>query len=356
VSNGIYFDGRSARRHDVRVVLVGETLEIRGATGGPLARWPVAELTAVAEGGEGRLRIQRRDGDEARLILDDAGLADRLANLAPDLRPGPRRRRTVGFHFILVVLLVAVFGTAVYYGVPALSRPLARIVPLSWEEKLGRIAMRSILGEAKPCHSPQGDRALDALANRLTAVMTLPYPVDIAIVDMARENAFAAPGGHVVVGAKLIAAMESPDELAGVLAHELGHVEARHPIAGAIRILGLSLLFDMMVGGETGIADNIAKGAGLLLALSYSRDDERAADRTAVETLRRVGIRADGLRQFFERLAKTHGAGAGILAWINTHPSFSERIDKSTVAPNRNLPPALPPAAWTALKTICDGN
>ena len=68
--------------------------------------------------------------------------------------------------------------------------------------------------------------------------------------------------------------LESPEELAGILAHEMGHVIERHPLAGAIRITGISVLLDLVVGGDSDIVDALVQLGGTLIAFSYNREDE----------------------------------------------------------------------------------
>jgi predicted Zn-dependent protease len=134
-----------------------------------------------------------------------------------------------------------------------------------------------------------------------------------------------------------------------VLAHELAHAIEHHPTRHLVRALGLSLVFDLLVGN----GGTLRSAGEMVLALSYSRDLEREADDRALELLAGAGIPADGFARFFERLERIEGSGYGVPAWLRTHPPSAERAARSRVAPGAAARPALEPAAWEALKRIC---
>ena len=178
---------------------------------------------------------------------------------------------------------------------------------------------------------------------------------------MDLKNAFAAPGGFIVIGQKLIAEMESPDEFAGVLAHEMAHIAERHPISRLIHIFGIGILFELMVGGDAAVVEALLEGTSLLLFLSHSRDDEREADKIARESLIRAGYSTGGLTSFFVRMQSAYGSDKrGALGqmstWLSTHPSFAERIASSRNQNDDGAKPALSDAEWFELKSICDNN
>ncbi len=115
----------------------------------------------------------------------------------------------------------------------------------------------------------------------------------------------------------LIAKADSPDEVAGVLAHEMGHGIEMHPETALVRALGLSAAAELMLGGSGGTLANI----GIVLAqLSYTRDAERNADRHALEILKGAGVSAQGLAEFFTRVTKLEEDEIGI-ATAYRHPA-----------------------------------
>ena len=119
------------------------------------------------------------------------------------------------------------------------------------------------------------------------------------MIDWALVNAFATPGGQIIMTRGLVQKAGSPDEVAGVLAHEIGHTIELHPEAGLVRAMGLSAAAQLVFAGTHGTATNI----GLLLTqLRYTRVAEREADGHAVRILKQAGISAKGFGDFFERL------------------------------------------------------
>lgn len=361
MSDGVYYDGKSAKRNPVRVSIVGTDLEIRDEENNVLARWPFADLQATVEGTKtGALRIIHIAIEDAVLIATNAELVGRIRTFLPTK---PRKQYTHGFsarHVAAVLAVTVLAGALIYFTLPKLAQPIAALVPLEWEQSLGERVLASIPGTENSCHGPAGVEALSNLTARLGAVMELPYPVKVSVAQLELENAFATPGGFIVIGNSLLVEMESPNELAGVLAHEMAHIAERHPMSRAVRVMGLSLIFEMLVGGDSGLTDTLAQGAGILLMFSHSRDDERMADDISLDALKQAEIQTDGLAAFFDRLEKKYahlenGSLGAVMAWLRTHPSFAERRQSAAVKPSATkLQAAMSDQEWTALKSICD--
>jgi beta-barrel assembly-enhancing protease len=170
-------------------------------------------------------------------------------------------------------------------------------------------------------------------------------------------NAFAVPGDRIIITRELIVAATSPDEVAGVLAHEMGHVVHRDSEAQMVRVTGLQVLLSIATGSNGGgTASNMA---GLAAILQYSREAERAADAFALATLTKAQIDPMGIKRFFEMVLKMEGEqGSGTLARIgnmfSTHPGTEERISNIVPLPAGVTPkPPLTTEQWEALKNIC---
>ena len=146
---------------------------------------------------------------------------------------------------------------------------------------------------------------------------------------------------------------ESPDEIAGVLAHEIGHVIYAHPTQAIFRTTAVSLLISAMIGDFTG-GVLIAGIAEWVLNSAYSRDAEREADQFAIERLNAVGIDGNGLARFFERLLTEYEEDRDnpVLQLMSTHPPTKERMEFIR-AQSRATGSAMTPAAWKDLKNTC---
>ena len=154
------------------------------------------------------------------------------------------------------------------------------------------------------------------------------------IVNSDVVNAFAVPGGHVYVNRGLVERTDNLSELAGVLAHEIGHVEHRH---GAEQMeqqqrasLGINLAY-ILLGRQPGQAEATAvNAAGSLYFARHSREAENEADASAIPLLVSAGINPSGLATFFEELlAMQRSSPSAIEQWFSTHPTTQERIDNT---------------------------
>ena len=348
---GSYNDGQTAARHSVTVIPEAGGLRIDDENGERLELWPYAELRLVDEALAGRpVRLKCGEGGKARLTVPSHRLLTELIPLAPQLRRGRTRvgvLRTLGLGLAGIALVVGV----VWVVLPQAARMAALWIPVSWEEALGEHAMDQmigffeLLGDKKPefCARPAGRAALDRLSVRLAGGTDSPYDFRIFVLDLKIPNAFALPGGSVVLFNGLIKEAKTPEEVAGVLAHEMGHVAHRHGTQILLRNMGLDILFDLMLGGM---------GGGSIVSFSYSREAEMEADTAALELLRKTGIRAGGLAAFFKRLGESQGDMTGSLQLLSTHPSHESRarlFENAAVTGG----PGMGAADWTALKAIC---
>lgn len=181
---------------------------------------------------------------------------------------------------------------------------------------------------------------VQAVVDRLLAVMPpQPFPVRVTVVEHPALNAFASPGGRVTVFTGLIAQLESEDELASVLAHELAHVSERHVAQGIERsqYLSVGTLVGMLAGVLLGAGGNAESGKALMfgaaagassLAFKYSRENEHAADQLGFATLVDVGFDPEAMPRAFARMRRLQwlGGGGNVPSYLSTHPALEERI------------------------------
>ncbi|WP_026870778.1 M48 family metallopeptidase [Inquilinus limosus] len=343
--SGRYSDGRTARITPVRATVAADRLVIAGEDGTILAEWPLGSLD-LAGRAAAPVRLRSEEGGDARLTLDDPAALPGLRAAGARLGgPEAGSGRTILFW---TLGLAAVIG-AVLLLLPQLSASIATLVPIEDEASLGDTVADSIeamLRHPDACNGAEGRAAVDALARRLLAGQQSPYRFRVEVLDSDVPNALAAPGGRILVFRGLIDRMEDPDEFAGVLAHEMGHVLHRHGLQGIIRQQGLSILA-MLTGGSD--LSRLGQAGSELVALSYSRSFEREADETALRLLAGAGLRRDGLSTLFHRLAEDAGGGPAFLA---THPPLEERALLDT--PDTAGASAMSDAEWRAVREMCD--
>lgn len=359
----ILYDGQSAARQVVTVELPADrpVLDIRRA-GAPGLVWPLDRLRRVEGGGDGLVLTLAETGTahdaraEARLVLTDRDLIGRIRAAAPaldrrDVTPGTARRVILSLGAAAAAVVFLLFGF-----LPFVSDRLAESLPLETEQRFGRAVVAQIEGllggeegEGLMCDLPAGEAALARLTARLTDGQGLAYPVRIRVLDHAMVNAFAAPGGQVVLLRGLLDEAETPDEVAGVIAHEIGHVEARDPTRLAFRAAGSAGILSLILGDVTGGAF-VAFAGEYLLSASYTREAEAAADVFAHRLLDRAVVSAAGLADFFDRI---DGMDGDLPDYLSTHPASAGRAQAARDADGGPAGPALDGDDWQALRAIC---
>ncbi|MEH3144896.1 MAG: M48 family metallopeptidase [Methylobacterium frigidaeris] len=353
-AEGRYFDGTSARPHPVSLRLDDR---FRVAGHGVSRDWNPLDLRA----GDSVPPLMRVGPAEAaeRVEFADAALAAALAQRCPALH----RREEEGGVLRLVlwslaagasILLVAIVG------VPHLARVLAPLVPDAVEARLGATVepqVLRLLGNPPACDDPAGRAALDHLVGRLAgagrAEGSLPADLAVGVRRHGVANALALPGARVILLSDLITRATTADEVAAILAHELGHVSVRDPTRSLIRSSGTSFLLSLVLGDLTGSTLVVAVGEAILSA-GYSRDAERAADSYAVDLMARAGGNGSALADILERIDGDDG-GRGGLDLLRSHPFTRERAAaiRAQAGPDASGRRILPPEQWTALKGIC---
>jgi predicted Zn-dependent protease len=305
------------------------------------------------------LLSHKPDGLET-LFIADPGFSRLLLARAPALSAGHQRWLGLRPGLAVVAVVAVIAGTVSYLDLHP-SQAVARVMPQPTREALGRNVVASLASNRKPCETPAGRTALDRLTQRLTAAATdRPTAVRVILLDWPLVNAFAAPGGQIILTRGLVQQARSPDEVAGVMAHELGHVLELHPETSLVRAMGLAAAAQLVFAGSSGTVSNI----GLLLTqLRYTRVAEREADAHALRILKNAGISAKGLGDFFERLeqrrpapqktSSTYGKRLSDLELIRTHPLTAERVAAVRAQPAYPATVALADDDWRALREAC---
>lgn len=369
---GTFFDGESAQKHIVSMELSADRLSlvIRGDTLPEPLYWRLTELRALSDdnASQGRLVLTRllptedeAPRDPARLTIDDAELAEAIRRSRPnlekrDLHPGTRKRiiRNLAMAVAAVVIMLFVI-------LPAMANTLARIIPLEREIAFGKTVtaqMERYLGAdrlgALHCSNADGLAALDQMAARLTDGQDLGYDIQLTVFDHGMVNAFAAPGGQVVILRGLIDEAKTADQVAGVLAHEIGHVVHRDATRNALRATGSAGLLSMVLGDFTGGALLVIVGEQLINS-SYSREAERQADEFALETLGSSGVSSHGLAAFFDAI-DDDGEGNFIPPYLASHPVTGGRakIARAFAEKQSDTTPVITEAEWAALQNVCE--
>jgi predicted Zn-dependent protease len=359
--NGYYLDGRSPRRHEVTVTLTPEGIHIRRQDGSTL--WWVYDAIRPAKSyrwGEPVLLENKHTLGEA-VIIPESGFLAALRQFAPGHAPAvPAAARLATRWPALALSLgaIALLGGGLYaWGIPALARQAAARVPPEWEERLGDAALEQLAPPETRCGGGAQQQVLEQIGEKLMATAPASaFHLRLLIVDHPMANAFAVPGGRIVVFRGLLERTTRSEELAGVLAHEIQHVLLRHPLQAVLRQLSLQALAAVLAGDSSGIASALGT-AGTLGSMRYQRGDEEAADREAVQMLQAARIDPAGLIEMFEKLEEAHGEAPAALEYLSTHPLTRARIaelENLTANAPQTPVPLLPAVDWSIMRQACD--
>ncbi len=327
-----YYDGNSSRRR-----------------AGALTITDAGDLIVDGDDFEERLvyrdvRIPNRVADTPRFIhLPDGAVCevrdnDALDELGARLRrddPEPRRDRfwrlvhrldsTWRGAAAALAVVAAVLYSFTRWGAPAMASLVVATTPQEAEALLGQNGLNLLRQlEVLDTSELEPNRRNDLLAafEEMKRAAGVEH-ADLQFYSLGAPNAFALPGGTVVLTDELVELAEHDEEIIAVLAHELGHVEGRHVLRSMAQRSTLLALWTA-VTGDVSLAALSVLGPDQLIAQSYSRDFERAADEFAADYLLRGGISPTRLGDILERLERESGTGS-FPTWLSSHPAAADR-------------------------------
>lgn len=358
-----YFDGESATPREVVVSFGERSLVIMGMDEVAIAHWPLASLRAIGPRRSSSVQIVPGHDSDERLVLTDRLMLDAIGEVCPELYRRPVDRRGMRRAFAWAGGAAASVVLIVFVLVPMLSAQLAELIPPKREQQLGDAVVEQIqwllekAGGKPPqlCHNAEGVAALGRMAVRLDSPLELPYPLRVDVIDHGLINAVALPGGRILVFRGLIDAADNPEEVAGVLAHEMGHVAYHDPTREALRAAGTAGILGLLLGDVFG-ASAVVVASDAVLNASYQRKAETRADETAVRLLAEAELPSGPFAQFFDKLRKKYGDTPEVLKPFSSHPGLEARAKRAAAADkigDRPFEPALSDRDWVALRGIC---
>ena len=347
----VYFDGTSNRKRRVALRMAAGLDIIED--GAVVDTWPYDRIRR-ADGAHSLLRLACVSAlPLARLEIEDAATAQALIPHCASLDVGrggsAQTWRIVFWSAAAVCSIVAV----VLYGIPFAADRLAPLVPMSVENRIGEAVdkqIRVMLG-GKTCDGAAGRAAFAAMVGKVAHAAGIETPLEAEVLSSPVPNAFALPGGKVYLLDGLLQKARNPDEVAGVIAHELGHVHHRDNLRKIIQEGGTSFLAGLLLGDVIG-ATAVIFVARSVLDASYSREAEQRADAFAVETMHTLGRSAAPMGELLVRL--TANDPSKYLTIIASHPLSEDRLVAMTKQDRPVTGPEILSAQeWQALKGVC---
>jgi Zn-dependent protease with chaperone function len=349
--SAVFLDGRSNRKRTVALRLRANLDIVEGDAA--IESWPYDAIRR-ADGPPQMLRLSCVSAlPLARLEITDAATQGMVAAYCKSLDVG---RAAAGHTWRIVFWSLAAACSILllaFYGIPFAADRLAPVIPSAIEQRIGDAVDKQVhlLFGGKECNRADGQAAFTSLIDKLKHAGGMDTALDARVLSSKIPNAFALPGGKIYLLDGLLQKAKSVDEVAGVLAHELGHVEHRDNLRRIIQTGGTSFLVGLLFGDVTGGAAMVFVGRSLFDA-SYSRDAERAADAFAIEVMRKLGRSPKPLGDLLVRVTGTE-AGKSVTL-LSSHPMSEERLATMSRETQANSGPEILSAAeWKALKGIC---
>jgi len=227
-----------------------------------------------------------------------------------------------------IVLIIVLSLSCIIIFRKAIIFEIAQTVPVEWEQKAGARIFEAITLEKTLIDDVILNKQVNELGSTLTKVVPdKDFTFKFYIVEDSTLNAFALPGGNVVIHSGLILKAKSAEEVLGVLGHEIAHVTERHHVRGIITRMGLNFLLSYLFLADSDLADIIITTGGTLQSLKYDREFETESDNKGWEYLVKAGVNPKGMIAFFQTLQKESGSEAEpMLDFLSTHPATADRI------------------------------
>ncbi|MEK9627963.1 MAG: M48 family metallopeptidase [Nitrospinota bacterium] len=369
--SGFLFDGKSAQKHPVRIELTPHYISLTQSSSEKL-NWFYPNLRWMAETTPFNIEheVSSPEGKLLQtLVVEDPEFLENCTRISPDNFLIPQKHTSLNWKFFtagLLILILFLYGALKVFP-DYLVDQFVDEIPVEWEERLGDAVLTAFPVEKKP--DPKVISLLQDILRLLKQSMSeeTPYNLKIFILKTKEVNALALPGGNIIVFEGLLKIADSPEELAGVLAHEVQHIFLKHSTKGIIRNLASGMLMALVVGDANVVLDGVLSMAGELNTLGLSRKMELEADSRGVELMLQAKINPEGMITIFEKLlekeleiekkASTLSKSEDSSNWfsyLSTHPSAEIRIKNLNKQIRKNKGkiwiPLYPDSQWNKIK------
>ena len=229
---------------------------------------------------------------------------------------------------IFCLLVVGSFGFLYFYGVDI----AVGMIPYKVDEKLGNTIFHASLDTLVQSETVAPEVQIEVekiFQSLLDALEKKPFAFAVRVVPSSQVNAYALPGGKIVVYTGLLKKVESPEEVAGVLAHEIIHATKRHGMKKMVQHIGMNILIYTLIGNDLSTAsDLLLENSKEFLGLNYSRSMENEADGLGFALLKKAGIHPKAFQSFLKKLPDRDSSLPAAAEWFSTHPLTQKRISQ----------------------------
>jgi len=360
---GALLDGKSAGKHSVDVELTPREIILSRPGHKPL-HWSYSNLRWAAT--TSPFHIEHGDITFMEtLVVEDPEFYESVLKIAPDGFSANGKQTDFNWKLYVAGIGVLIFFAYVFIKIvpPFLADQMVDKIPVAWEVSLGQSILKVLPVEQKP--DAKVIKILQDTVDLLEQSVegNQPYDLKIYIWPEKKVNAMALPGGPIVIFEGLLNEAESPEELAGVIAHEIQHILLRHSTRGILRNMAQSMLLSLFVGDVNAVMEKVTHLAGELETLGLSREMEAEADQKGMELILAANIDPHAMIRIYEKLTEEElpeGETVAkeneleLLSYFSTHPSGQNRLARlaKQMQPheNRTWTPLFPNVDWNAIK------
>jgi Zn-dependent protease with chaperone function len=330
---GQYYDGRQPIAVPARMEFAGQEAIL---TAGDVSERYAANM----------LKVSPRIGTTDRFIAlpkggqfqcPDHPFLESLPQVSPSEGPVAWLEERWGVALAGVAIIACMLLAGYFFGLPAAAERIATRIPVETEQTLGRQALTWLdeKGWFKPTNLDRKTQKgikdrFDSLRSELP--LKNQYQLEFRASKFIGANAFALPGGTIVITDDMVKAAESPEEVQAVLAHEIGHVELRHALRSVLQSSVVAVVAATITADAASLSGAVAGLPALVAQTKYSREFEAAADEYAFRLLKQKGYSPAAFASLMERLAKKHEQEEHAFAYVSTHPVTAERVKRARAA------------------------
>ncbi|WP_138481168.1 M48 family metallopeptidase [Dyadobacter bucti] len=322
-----YYDGKVSVAHDATMILMSDHWLIKYSIGEGInqyVRWDIKGI--MTDENFTTIHVFRYGGFPEQTVVSKDG---RLPQALKDKYPSKRfivgrssdilKKNTVLAS--LTVAVVVFIAVLYWYIIPLFAEKAASQIPTGMEVSIGSSVYETVMSQYEVNDTLTG-KVNDFLQS---FHLKTSYPIEVTVVNDKQCNAFALPGGHIIIFSGIIAKMKTKEELAALLAHETAHIHYRHSLKSTFRTLSRNLFVSLLFNDINGVAAIIADNSNMLMNLTYSRELEIEADKNGMAVLAANGISLRGFTDLFQ-LLNNHAENSGELEILSTHPLTTDRI------------------------------
>lgn len=356
---GHFFDGETAVKKAATVTVDESSVLI--SLEGKTVVWKIDDCRLVDDVSiDNYTRIENRDNLNQKLVIYDRGFSVLLKSKPGFSKTFSRKSLNSSslkkFAVIASVITVLFIPVGYFFILPGFSRFITRNLPVSAEQKIARNYYSLLAPEKSRCpHDSRYDKLESVMQKLIGNEADNKYSFTLTVVKSDIVNAFALPGGYIVFYSGLIEKTETPEQFAGVLAHELQHVLNRHGTKNMVNQLSLNVLIGALTGFNSS-GSSVIEALKIGGLLKYSRDFEEEADRKGVKMMMNSGIDPRGMAEFFEIINKETVDVPDYLRFLSTHPRTESRIEDLKSFTGQHDPDhgkLFTEKEWTSIKKIC---